>query len=410
MGEEVPKPSEGNNLEDKHRHPTFLEEVQNVGEAFGDTFLDLSKKILNSEPTYKKISKKEFQATLKKETNPENEKVSKEELYGVLRLIAPGTNFRAALDNIVKGGRGAIIVVENESLPLLLDGGFRVNCRFTPQKLVELSKMDGAIVLSQDMKKIDSANVLLTPDSKIKTNETGTRHKAAERTAKQTGCISIAVSERRHEIVLFYKNIKHIVKYTAELLRGANEQIQILEKQRELFESYLEKLNRSELRNDYNINHAVSVIQKGQIVQKMADELKRGLIELGTEGVLLKTRLQEIVHNVEKETDLVVKDYSKIGLKKSKLLLETLSYEELLEVENIRRTMAYEKEIKTDNLKGWRILSKTSLQEQDIALLVKEGNNLGKIIHAEQEIYNKILGEEKAQQFKEEIERIKLNY
>jgi diadenylate cyclase len=352
-----------------------------------------------------------FQKELQEAIIPsKNNKPSKEELYNVLKVIAPGTNFRTALDNIVKGGRGALIVIENESLLPLLDGGFRVNCRFTPQKTVELSKMDGAIILSPDMKRIDSANVQLTPDSKIKTNETGTRHKAAERTAKQTGCIVVAVSERRHEIILFYKNSKHVVKYTAELLRTANEQTQLLEKHRELFDTYLERLTRSELRNYYNVNHAISVIQKGRIIQKIAEDLKKYIVELGSEGVLLKTRLKEISHNVEKETDLVIKDYTKIGLAKSKLLLETLSYDELLDAENIKKAIAYEKEIKADPLKGWRILSKTSLQEPDIALLIKEATNLGKIIHAETDFYKKILGEEKANQFKEEIERIKLNY
>jgi diadenylate cyclase len=270
--------------------------------------------------------------------------------------------------------------------------------------------MDGAIVLSKDLKKISYANVMLTPDSRIQTNETGTRHKAAERTAKQTDCMVIAISERRHEIALFYKNARHIVKYTAELLRKANEQMQMLEKHRELFDLHLERLNRSELRNSLNLNHAINVIQKGRIIQKISADLKKYIIELGNEGTLLKTRLKEIIHNVEKETDFVLKDYTKIGIKKSKVLLESLTYDELLDADNIKRVLAYEKTIKADSIKGWRILSKTSLLEPEIALLVKESGTLGKAIHAEQEFYSKILGEEKAKLFKEEIERIKLNY
>ncbi len=361
----------------------------------------------------KEKEESDIQTVLKKEVQEtiipvKTDKLSKEDFYNALKLISPGTNLRTAIDNVVKGGRGGLIVIENDKLPTLLDGGFKVNCRFTHQKLVELSKMDGAIILSNDMKKIDSANVQLTPDSNIKTNETGTRHKAAERTAKQTGGIIIAVSERRHEIALFYKNIKHVVKYTAELLRAANEQIQLLEKHRELFDSHLKKLNHSELKNQINFNHAMNVIQKGRIINKIAEGLKRHIIELGSEGILLKTRFKEITQNVEKEADLVIKDYSKIGLKKSKLLLENLSYEELLDSENIRKLMAQEKTTKIEQLKGWRILSKTSLLEQDIALIIKEAGSLSKIIDAETDFYNKILGEEKAQQFKEEIKKIKL--
>lgn len=339
-----------------------------------------------------------------------NSKVPKEELHNILKLIAPGTHFRTALDSIVRAGKGAIISIDNDNLAPLLDGGFRVNCRFTPQRLVELSKMDGAIVISKDLKKILQANVLLTPDSKIKTNETGTRHRAAERTAKQTESIVVAVSERRHEIVLFYKNARHVVKNTADLLRKANEQMQMLEKHRELLDLHLERLNRSELRNYLNLNHAINVMQKGRIIQKISEDMKKYLVELGNEGILLKTRLKEIMQNVEKETDLVIKDYTKIGLKKSKLLLESLSYEELLDPENIKKVLALEEANKAEPIKGWRILAKTSLMEPEIAQLIKETGTLGKAIHAEMDFYNSILGQEKAVQFKEEIERIKLNY
>ncbi|MEM4259411.1 MAG: DNA integrity scanning diadenylate cyclase DisA [Candidatus Pacearchaeota archaeon] len=339
-----------------------------------------------------------------------NTKVSKEELYNILRLISPGTHLRTALDNIVRAGKGAIIAIDNESLSKIIDGGFRVNCRFTPQRLVELSKMDGAIILSKDMKKILQANVLLTPDNKIKSNETGTRHKAAERTAKQTETMVIAISERRHEIVLFYKNIRHVVKNTADLLRKSNEQMQMLEKHRELFDNYLEKLNRSELRNSHSINHAISLVQKGRLIQKIAEDLKKHIVELGNESTLIKARLREIMQNVEKETDLVLKDYSKIGLKKSKVLLESLSYEELLDSDNIKRALAINEINKQELIKGWRILAKTSLTEQEIAILTKETGSLAKTIHAGIELYNSILGKEKAAQFKEEIERIKLSY
>ncbi|MBS3088881.1 diadenylate cyclase [Candidatus Pacearchaeota archaeon] len=136
-----------------------------------------------------------------------NEKVSQEEFLSILKLVAPGTSFRTAIDGALKTGKGALIVIENESLLPIIDGGFRINCKFTPQKLIELSKMDGALILSKDMKRINAANVLLTPSSQIKSAETGTRHKAAERTAKQTKTLAIAISERRSEITLFYKNV-----------------------------------------------------------------------------------------------------------------------------------------------------------------------------------------------------------
>lgn len=286
-------------------------------------------------------NKKEVQKTI---IVPNTLKVTEEELSKLLKIVSPGTYLRAAINGILQTKRGALIVVENKHLFPLIDGGFRVNCKFTPQRLAELSKMDGAIILSENMKKVNYANALLTPNNKIKTFETGARHKAAERTAKQTGCLVIAISERKGEINLFYRNAKYLIKETNELLRKANEHIQLLEKQKELFDKYLEKLNEiSEGDSDDNLKlkQAVNVIQKGRLMQKIAKEIKRCMIELGNESTILKTRFKEIIKNLVNETDIVIKDYTKIGLKKSNILLGSLSYDEIIDKENIMKSLGY---------------------------------------------------------------------
>lgn len=339
-----------------------------------------------------------------------NEKVSEEEFLSVIKSIAPGTHIRAALDEALRAGRGGLIVIENERIYPLIDGGFRVNCRFTPQKMVELAKMDGAIILSKDLKKIVYANVTLAPDSAIKTCETGTRHKAAERTAKQMGGLAIAISERKHEIHIYYKNMRYHLKHTGDLLRKANEQIQLLEKHRESFDNYVEDLNELEVKNRQNLACPVHVIQKGRLIQKIAKELKRYIVELGSEGTLLKTRLKEIAMGVEEETDFVIKDYTKLDVKKSRALLESLTYDEILENEKIMRVLAYESTAQLSPVKGWRVLSKTSLQEAELAAIIKEMGNLNSIINCNPHLFNRIIGDEKSKVFKDEIERIKSNF
>ncbi len=356
-------------------------------------------------------TKKEVQETIipSKTNGNNNAKVTEEEFFSVLKMIAPGTNLRGAIELALKGGKGALMVIDNDDLLPLIDGGFRVNCRFTPQRVAELAKMDGAIVLSKDVKRIDYANVLLTPDSKIKTSETGTRHKAAERTAKQTKGITIAISEKKHDINLYYRNIKYPVKSTEDIRRKVNENIQMLEKQRELFDSYLDKLNKLELRNYHNVEQAVLVIQKGRLIQKIAEDLKRFIVELGSEGPLLKTRLKEIISGIDKETSLVIKDYTNLDVKRTRNLLETLSYDEILDEEKILNSLAYETLSERKLIPGWRILSKTLLPEQDIAKLIKAKGSLGGILHSSAKAYFEVIGEEKANLLKEEIEKIKLN-
>ncbi len=354
------------------------------------------------------MDKKEIQERIIQEEN--NSKATEEEFSVILKLVAPGTNLRSALDGTLKTHNGALIAIENEFVPSLLDGGFKLNTRFTPQKLIELTKMDGAIVLSKDMKKINYANVLLTPDNKIPTQETGTRHKAAERTAKQANTLVIAISERKREIHLFYKNRKYPLIPTDELLRKANEHIQLLEKQRELFDTNIEKLNILELRNYPSLHQAIQVIQKGYLIQKIAENLKRYTIELGKEGMLLKIRLKELVKDIEEETDLIIKDYTIFNFKRSKILFDDLQYDEILDNDHILKVLGYDKATPhIQTIKGWRILSKTSLHESEIAQIISEAGSLGKSLHSSIDFYRKILGEEKAYLLKEELSKIKLN-
>jgi diadenylate cyclase len=265
--------------------------------------------------------------------------------------------------------------------------------------------MDGAIILSKDMRRINIVNAQLSPSIKIKTSETGTRHKAAERTAKQIGSLVIAVSERRKEITIFYKNRKHVLKSTSDILRKSSEDIQILERQKELFENYLDKLNKLEIRNYVSLHHAIKTIQKGKVIQKISDELKKTIIEIGNEGILLKTRLKEILMDVEKETNLIIKDYANIDYKRSIMILDSLSYEELLDKEKVFNALDCIGKPAPPEIKGWRILSKTSLSEADAAKLIREVGKLEEILKCD---LKKYLEEEKAIITKSEIDRIRL--
>ena len=175
--------------------------------------------------------KKEMQTQIISVTPEANgNKATKEEVINILRQVTPGTHMRTGLNGIVQSKKGALIVVDKPGIANIIDGGFKLNCKFTPQRIIELSKMDGAIILSRDMKRITHANVTLYPDTKIPTNETGTRHKTAERTAKMMGTLVICISERKNEINLYYKNIKHPLKETSEIMSRSTQMLNILEK------------------------------------------------------------------------------------------------------------------------------------------------------------------------------------
>jgi diadenylate cyclase len=255
----------------------------------------------------------------------ENQKeTKKEEVNNILRMISPGTSLRTAIEGVKKAKTGGLIVVYNDFVQNLFEGGFKINARFTPQRIIELGKMDGAIIISNDLKKILLANVLLTPDNSIHSRETGTRHKAAERIAKQAGTMVIAVSQRRDEISLFYKNLKYVIRDTDDIIRRSTGILQIIEKHKDIFDRNKVDLDFEELKKKPNLIKALLLIQRGMIILNTSETLKEYIIELGIEGTIVKSRLKELLYRVEKEVDEVIKDYSRFGLSKSKEILAVL--------------------------------------------------------------------------------------
>jgi diadenylate cyclase len=345
--------------------------------------------------------KKEVQAQLienKKETR-------KEDITDVLKLISPGTSLRTAIEGVQKAKTGGLIVVYNDFAQNTFEGGFKINARFTPQRIIELGKMDGAIIISKDLKKIMNANVLLTPDNSIPSNETGTRHKAAERTAKQAGTMVIAVSQRRDEISLFYKNLKYVVRDTNDIIRRATSILQIIEKHRDIFDKNKNELDRHEIRRRGDPAKILHLIQRGMIILKMSETLKGYIIELGAEGTIVKIRLKELLHRVDKDVDEVIKDYSRIGVSKSQKILSILSYDELLDLDNIKQCLGLTEE--SVYPKGHRMLEKAGIDEEDAGMLVKNFKNLPAILDLNEEALLKIFNSEKAKVILEKLNHIR---
>jgi|SRR3989344_5858023 len=323
----------------------------------------------------------------------------------VLGKLSPGKSLRVALDDILEGESGALIVAECDELRDLIDGGFRINTKFTPQKLAELAKMDGAIILSSDMKRVLLANALLVPDSKIPTNETGTRHKAAERTAKQTGTIVIAVSERRSKITLFYEDKKYVLENSEHLLRRATETLHILEKQREIFDDILKNLNILEVTQLVSAGDVCSVLQRVEVIIKMMDTMKRYLTELGNQGIIIRMRVREIFKGIEVLEEAILKDYSNKPVN-TKKILDAITFEGVIDIESLSR-MIFETSPDTQLIpRGFRLLEKLNLTEREVKGLIGEFDNLSNILEANPEEINKIL-KARTENFKKEMDSLK---
>ena len=202
----------------------------------------------------------------------------------ILKMIAPGTPIRDGLENILKAKTGALLLITDnkEVIQQVVDGGFFINEDYNSSKLYELAKMDGAIVLSGDMKKILFANAQLVPAYSIPTVETGTRHRTAERTAKQTGELVISISQRRSIITVFKGNDRHILEDTEIVLSKANQAIQTLEKYKKVFDNKLNMLNEYEFNDIVTLDNVITSIQRAEMVMKIVEEIQTQIYELRT--------------------------------------------------------------------------------------------------------------------------------
>ena len=336
----------------------------------------------------------------------------------VLKLIAPGTPIRYGLENILKAKTGALIVIGDSKQVLeIVDGGFSLNIDYTPSRLYELAKMDGAIILSADLKKILYANAQLIPSSSIQTTETGTRHRTAERTAKQTGEIVISISQRRNIITVFKGNDRYVLEDTSKVISKANQALQTAEKYKKVFDEKLNLLNEYEFNDIVTLENVIVAIQRAEMVMKVIDEVQKAMDELGEEGRLLEMQLEELIGGLEKEELLIIKDYIAPGKKRTseKVLAEikNLHHDELMDSATIAKILGYQDFDNYDEVgvytRGYRVLNKIPRMPSNIVEnLIKSFKSFQHILAADIEQLDEVegIGEVRARTIKQSLRRM----
>ncbi|WP_448375626.1 DNA integrity scanning diadenylate cyclase DisA [Fervidobacterium sp.] len=253
-----------------------------------------------------------------------------QEMMEKIKLLSPGTKLRKAIDDIIHAQFGALIVfLDEDDLPkysTILQVGFKIDCPFSPEKLYELSKMDGAIVIAEDGSKIIGANVHIVPDPGIPTTETGTRHRTAERVAKQLGKMVVAISKRRNVVTLYYKDKKYVFGDLNFVLTKVGQTINAIERFRESFDRDLEILDESEIEGNVSLDSVCEILVRGIEIKTISANVQLSIIELGSEGRLSQMRLREALKDLNEILTLIIMDYSKkeIGEDEAKQVLETL--------------------------------------------------------------------------------------
>lgn len=337
------------------------------------------------------------------------------ELMNVLEIMAPGTPLREGLENVLKAKTGGLIYVcDLNEIGKMVDGGFYLNSDYTPANLYELAKMDGAIVLSSDFKRILYCNTQLVPDSSISTIETGTRHRTADRVAKQTGKLIIAISQRRNVITAYKGNLKYVIKDTNIILTKANQAVQTLARYKYVLNEAVTNLSALEFEDLVTVYDVVTTIQRNEMVVRIMNEIERYVCELGNEGRLVFMQLEDLADNVEDEGILLIKDYLE-GFREYNdviKIIKNLSSEELVEIPLLCKLMGYSPDSMLDitiSPRGYRLLNKIpKLPTVVIDNLIKTFEYFKNILNASIEELDSVegIGEARAKIIKEGLRKM----
>lgn len=318
-----------------------------------------------------------------------------DQLRATLRTIAPGTPLRDGLERILRGRTGALIVLGHDrTVETLCTGGFTLDVDFSAPRLRELAKMDGAIICDREVTRILRAGVHLVPDPSIPTEESGTRHRTAERVAKQTGIPVISVSQSMRIIALYVDGTRHVLEDSGQILSRANQALATLERYKLRLDEVSGTLSALEIEDLVTVRDVTSVLQRLEMVRRIAGEIEGYVVELGTDGRLLSLQLEELIAGVDVDRELVVRDYLPVDVDDltdavSSVLgvLDALSSAELLDLTRVAHVLSYgdapDALDATVSPRGFRLLAKVPrLPTAVIERLVEHFSSLQKLLAA----------------------------
>ncbi len=347
----------------------------------------------------------------------EGYKKDREHLH-LLRLIAPGTELREGLGRIIASHLGALIVVgDDQGVQEVINGGVQLDWEFNAANLYQVVKMDGAVILDEHLSRIRFANVHLVPDPSIPTSESGTRHRTAERVARQTDKLVIAVSERMERVTMYKGDWSHVVLPVRVLISKANQALQTLEKYKSRLDQVSATLSALEFEDLVSLQDVVSVLQRAEMMQRIADEIRVYLAELGREGRLIELQLEELMTGVEREKRNVVRDYRLEERGKTVEAVERslarLSDEELLQLTNVAQALGYsgvhDELDRPLRPRGYRILERIPhLPSSVVEKLVKSFGDIQAVMQASEKMLEGVegVGRARARAIKEGLRRI----
>jgi len=339
-------------------------------------------------------------------------------LMKALEMIAPGTSLREGIDSILHASTGGLIVIgEPEDLSFLNSGGIKLDIDYTPAFLYQVAKMDGAIILTANATKITMANVQLMPDPTILSHETGTRHRTAERVSKQTDALVIAISQRREVVAVYVDGSKYILEDIPVVLAKANQALATLDKYRTRLDQVSTRLTALEFEGGATLHDVLTVLQRSELVTRMAVEIERYIVELGTEGRLIEMQLEETTVGTAAEKAALVRDYlcdySDESFAAALEEIGRLAHQDLLDFGRLAELLGYDRKLNTLDYpvspRGYRVMGRIPrLPKLVVAQIVAEFGGLDELLAASDSELEAIegVGEIRAKDIREGLRRL----
>lgn len=313
------------------------------------------------------------------------------ELQEAIAACAPGRPLRDGLDRILQAGMGAIIVLgDGPEVLSICSGGFLLDAAFSPQRLSELTKMDGAVILASDASRIARANVHLVPDPDLPTSETGTRHRTAERVARSLGLPVISVSERMSVIAIYINAEKHPLEPVARILNRAEQALQALERYKVRLEDINQSLSALEIEDLVTVRDVAAALQRAEMVTRLAAEIEGYILELGVDGRMMRLQLVELMQGVLDHRRSVIRDYLQVGgdwgVEDAATVLSGLETDRLLDLAAVASALHLQHPEDLDaglQPHGFRLLNRIPrLSPQVIDAVVERFEGLPKLLRA----------------------------
>src|SRR3954465_5503987 len=339
-------------------------------------------------------------------------------LVRALEMVAPGTAVREGIEHILHAHTGALICIgDSDELSFLYSGGVKLEVDYTPAMLYQLAKMGGAISLSENATKIQWANVQLMPDPTISSLETGTRHRTAERVSKQTNALVIAISADRAIVSLYLDGAKYILEDIPIVLAKANQALATLDKYRSRLDQVSTRLTALEFEGGVTLHDVLTVLQRSELVTRMAVEIERYIVELGADGRLIEMQLEETMVGVAADKSALVRDYIVEPTEESfAMVLDSLArlpHQDLLDFGRLAEMLGYDRKLNTldhpASPRGYRILGRIPrIPKMVVQSIVSEFRGLDEILAATDPELETVegVGEIRAKDIREGLRRL----